>query len=282
MNQDFMVRYEMGTFGAICGLAREVLDEEDYNPQLVKLDEEDIRGSLLTKIGAEFLSMNAKVDIRERGGVYNIMEGWGFEVCVLKIGDTVTDKVAFERKSGDFFSSVFDKKIFKQMHEIKHTHPLAFLVIDRPIEDLFQEAATRKISENAVIGALASCAVRGFPPLFLDNKDWTTRFMNAVVLKAKDSRNRDAEYDSLRGVKSSVDLIEHMLYRLPGFGGKAVNIIRPHVETLEEALDLIYRIPDMDNQERKEKGFSKIRAKCEKLKPLIRKEQQVSSIENKM
>lgn len=270
METDFIARYKMGTFGALCGLARETLEEEEYNPMNIELDKDDLRKSLLMKVGAEFLSANAKVDIRERGGVYNLMEEWGFEVCVLDVGDTISNNVGFERKSGDFFSSVFDRKIFKQMHEVKTNYPYAYLVIDRPIEDLFREAATRKISENAVIGALASCTVRGFPPLFMDNKSWATKLMNAVVVKAKDGRNRVDEYDALRGVDSSPDMITHVLYRLPGFGSKAVDIIRPHVNSLEEAFDLIYRIPDMDKQEMKEKGFSKIRAKCLKLRDIIR------------
>ena len=90
-------------------------------------------------------------------------------------------KCSLRKKIGDFYSSVFNRKLFNQLHEIRNNYPNAYLVIDRPFEDLMMEAEKRRISENAVLGALASCAVRGFLPLFLDNKHWSAMLMNSIL-----------------------------------------------------------------------------------------------------
>lgn len=164
------------------------------------------------------------------------------------------------------------------MHEIKRDFPFAFLVIDRPLDDLFREAATRKISENSVFGALASCCVRGFPPLFMDNKVWATTLMNAVARKTMDGRNRFEEYDGLRETGRSSNMIEHLLLRLPNFGRKAVEIVMANNKdgSLQDALDLICRVPEMEKDELKKTGFSKIRAKCIKAKKLIKEPQEAN------
>jgi len=254
---------KMGSFGQLVSYARRMnfklnLAELDYADS----DNEDI--FMLAKIGECWLEANPRVDTRERGGVFNIMEEMGFEVCVLETGDVVAGSAGFERKSGDFFSSVFDRRIFKQMHELKITYPNAFLVIDRNFEDLLAEAATRKISENAVFGALASCCIRGFPPIFADNKVWATKLMNAVSRKSIDGRNRDDEYDALRGARHSSNMVENMLFRFPNFGANAVQTIMANINggSLQDAFNLICSVESMSKAELKETGLSKIRKKC--------------------
>ena len=276
MTDEYRKILKMGSFGQLVSYARRM----DFKLNLAELDNVDGDNEdiiMLAKIGEEWLNANPKVDMRERAGVFNIMEEWGFEVVVLDVGDVVTKHAGFERKSGDFFSSVFDRRIFKQMHEIKRDFPHAFLVIDRPLDDLFREAATRKISENSVFGALASCCVRGFPPLFMDNKIWATTLMNAISRKTMDGRNRADEYDGLRGTAGSSNMVEHVLLRLPNFGGKAVSIIMENINggSLQDAFNLICSVPEMDKAELKETGLSKIRAKCIKAKKLITEPQVV-------
>jgi len=263
MDEEYERVLKMGSFGQLVSYARRM--EFTLNPtelNNVDGDNEDI--IMLAKIGECWLKANARVDVRERGGVFNIMEEMGFEVCVLSVGDVVTNTVGFERKSGDFFTSVFDRRIFKQMHELKQSFPHAFLVVDRPFEDLLREAATRKISENAVFGALASCCIRGFPPIFADNKAWATQLMNAVARKSVDGRNRADEYDPLRGARSSVNMVETMLFRLPNFGSNAVRIIMENINggSLQDAFNLICEVGTFDKETLKATGLSKIRKKC--------------------
>ena len=261
MSEGYKV-FKMGNLGQKCGYTRQLIKTATFDLHSTRYDEENEIESFLMKIGAEFLELKAIVDVRERGGMFNLMEDLGFEVRTLGVGDVVSKNVAFERKSGDFYSSVFNRKLFSQLYEIRSNYPNAYLVIDRPFEDLMMEAAKRKISENAVIGALASCAVRGFPPLFLDNKHWSALLMNAIVLKSKDGRDRKDEYDPMREAPSSDDIAMHVLMRFPKLGHNAASIIMKNCDTLEGAFELIKSVKGMTKAELKSTELSKCRAVC--------------------
>lgn len=268
--------FKIGNLGQKCGYTRKLLENANFDTNSIQFDENDEIKSFLMKIGAEFLELKAVVDVRERGGMFNLMEEMGFEVRTLSVGDVVSKNVAFERKSGDFYSSVFNRKLFNQLHEIRNNYPNAYLVIDRPFEDLMMEAVKRRISENAVIGALASCAVRGFPPLFLDNKHWSAMLMNSIIMKTKDGRNRKEEYDPMRDAPSSDDIAMHVLMRFPKLGYNAASIIMKNAKSLNEAFELIKRVKDMSKEELKETGLSKCKAVCIQTAELLARESEVN------
>jgi ERCC4-type nuclease len=262
--------FKIGSLGMKCGLTRKLMEDLDYDIKSIQMDKENPIDSLLKSIGYDFIQMKAVVDHRERAGMYQLMEELGFEVRALDIGDATTTSTAFERKSGDWFSSIFDRKLFKQLHEIKENFPNAFLVVDRPVEDLFREAAKRNISENAVIGGIASCAARGFPPMFLDNKIWCSKIMSSITLKAKDNRDRHDEYDPMRHAPSSQDINLNVLMRFPRMGWKCANQIMKHASNLEEAFKVIKSVESMSKEKLKETGLSRHRAICINTANLIR------------
>jgi ERCC4-type nuclease len=262
MKSDLRTICLAGNLGMKCATTRKLMAKMDISTPVVNFDEDNPLDSLLKSIGAEFLEMKAMVDIRERAGMYQLMEELGFEVITLTVGDTVTHNVAFERKSGDWFSSLFGRKLFKQLHEIKENYPHSFLVVDRPLEDLFREAAKRKISNNAVIGGIASCVARGFPPMFLDNKEVCGKMMNAVALKLKDSRKRHDEYDPTREAPTSADVNLNILMRFPKMGWKAANTVMENCNNLNEAFDLLRRVETMEKDELKTTGLSRFRKVC--------------------
>lgn len=150
-----------------------------------------------------------KVDHRELDLMKQLMSEIGFQVykinkddekegIELEVGDyeqeisPTGEKIVVERKSEDFLPSVFSKHLDEQLADIVSDEKVVtgFLIIDKTLDDLIAMAHERDISENVVYGAIASLALKGFPPIFCGD---VINFRNVVAKifeKGRDGKER--------------------------------------------------------------------------------------------
>ena len=163
---------------------------------------------LLRQIGYMLLHKSPKVDHREWEKMQQLMHDIGFQIfkinkngeregIELKVSDysqKLKDghKVVVERKSNDFFSSIFDGRLFEQISDISDDENIiiGFLIIDKSLSDLLSMARENNISENVVFGTLASCCLRGYPPIFTDNIDNFSKIVDKIFEKSYDGKER--------------------------------------------------------------------------------------------
>ena len=149
-----------------------------------------------------------KVDHREWEKIQQLMHDIGFQIfkinkdgeregIELKVSDysqKLKDghEVVVERKSNDFFSSIFDGRLFEQISDISDDENIiiGFLIIDKSLSDLLSMARENNISENVVFGTLASCCLRGYPPIFTDNIDNFSKIVDKIFEKSYDGKER--------------------------------------------------------------------------------------------
>lgn len=148
--------------------------------------------SLLKAIGQYHLDHPMRVDHREHWTMVEWARELGWEVSHLETGsgDYRSERVAFERKEGDFSPSVYDRRLARQLTAMREAAEFSFLVITRSWEDVKEDLAKRGVSEEVLIGIVASCCVSGYPPLFIPNGFDATRLMQRIALKADDDRHR--------------------------------------------------------------------------------------------
>lgn len=163
---------------------------------------------LFARVGRMMLEKSPKVDHREYVKMKHLMSEIGFQV--VKLDDNGEDvgveldagdysqrvrdgrEVVVERKSDDFFSSVFDGRIFNQLAEISENGNIlcGFLILDKSINDLLNTAKEMNISENVVFGSLASCCLRGYPPVFVGDMTNFRKLVESIFNKAYDGKDR--------------------------------------------------------------------------------------------
>jgi Fanconi anemia group M protein len=126
----------------------------------------------------------------------------------LEIGDYLINNTIIERKTySDFLSSIFNKRLFKQLEEIKK-YPNYFLLIegnDREITDKLKRAA-----KGMILSVLLSYKI---PILLTKNEEETAQFLQLLA-------NKKEKADiSLRMKKTVKDKREYQQFILEGFPG---------------------------------------------------------------
>ena len=148
------------------------------------------------------------VDHRELDLMKQLMSEIGFKVykinkdgeekgIELEAGDYEQElssgkKVVIERKSDDFLPSVFSKHLDEQLSDIVNNDMIVagFLIIDKSLDDLIAMAIERDISQNVVYGAIASCCLKGFPPVFCGDIINFRNLVRRIFEKGRDGKER--------------------------------------------------------------------------------------------
>ena len=171
-------------------------------PELVNL--------IWSQIGYLMWKKSPKVDHREWSRMKQLMNDIGFQVfkinkdgeeegLELSVGDyeqSLPDgkngKIVVERKSDDFLSSIFSGHLDEQLSNIVNDENIitGFLILDKSLDDLLMMAKERDISENVVYGAIASCCLKGFVPLFAGSMENFRDIVNKIFEKAYDGKDR--------------------------------------------------------------------------------------------
>ena len=134
---------------------------------------------------------------------------------VLDVGDIVVDeKICFEHKQPtDFISSLFDGRLFRQIHEMQDNYQYFYIIVSGNIKDIININPEKY---DHIIGAISSCFVRGCPVIFVDN--YVIMF---DLIKKLSSKLTDGKLRTKPIQKSSVkDEKLRLICSLPGISEK--------------------------------------------------------------
>lgn len=135
--------------------------------------------------------------------------------ALLNVGDIVIDdKVCFEHKQpADFISSLFDGRLFRQIHEMEDNYKHFYIIISGNITDIINIVPEKY---EHIIGAISSCFVRGCPVIFTDNY-----IIMCNLIKKLSSKHTDGRIRTKPIRKSSiVDEKLRLICSLPGISEK--------------------------------------------------------------
>lgn len=157
------------------------------------------------------------VDHREKNSLVIselINLGMDLEFKQLKVADFISKEIAIERKTvSDFISSILDKRIFRQLEEIKQ-YPKYFLIVEGIEEQELYNDRPEGINGNAIRGMILSIILKYQVPIIFtkDEKD-TAIFISILARKQK------KEHFALNPKKKSMNSKEQKQYILEGFPG---------------------------------------------------------------
>ena len=161
-------------------------------------------------------------DEREKAsGVPDVLNELGFRVefAQLQVGDYVlSHRTAIERKSlGDFVSSIYDGRIFKQVSELSSKFPRPILLVEGNVAD------DEKVAENPTIfyGVLASLITAyGVFTIFTDNYLNSALAIKLLMEHLADERGKGPLIT--KPIKSQEPSLQQLYFisALPGIGMK--------------------------------------------------------------
>jgi len=214
---------------------------KSIQPLLLKREDE-LSHKELIRIGRTIHRANKMMDYREES-MFDYMEQLGFQICVLHMGDYKLGKVcAIERKETDFLT--FDGRMFRQLSEIREYYEYAFLLVTKPFSELRTELIkikTKKVlrlfkngdidvdefgervkklydyANNYLCGLIGSLCDRGFPPIFLPDKEMGAKTIDRILMKFYDNTDRSVYFNPIIE-KTDDDILMSLLMLFQGVG----------------------------------------------------------------
>jgi Fanconi anemia group M protein len=186
--------------------------------------------------------MKIIVDTRERKSGITIdlaKKGFDVEVKQLLSADFIIktkDKsgkihtVGIEKKTQlDFLNSIMDKRILKQLLELKKNFTMQLLIIegDRNIYTL------RNFHPNAIRGMLASIAIDFQIPILYTKTSKDTASLLSVIAKRLDKPTKHFSLLPKRKAPTLKEQQEYLVETLPGVGPKLAKSLLKHFKTIK-------------------------------------------------
>lgn len=158
------------------------------------------------------------VDTREvRSQVVNELRQMecSIEEQSLQVGDfIVSDRIGIERKTvDDFLSSIFDKRLFKQLDNMSCAYEKPILVIEGA-DSLYSK---RDIHPNVIRGVLSSIAVDLSVPMIWSRSERDSALI--IYWMAKREQKENKRNVTVRGQKKPKSLKERQLFLVSGLPG---------------------------------------------------------------
>lgn len=191
------------------------------------------------------------------------------EFTTLDVGDYADPEHGFavERKSDDFIPEVFGGALFQKLSELAQ-FPNSALVVDISLEeclrrqrrwvysrkDLSQPEKGKEWNKQrvAIMGAIASCWKRGFPPQFFTSKKEAAEFIVRAYYKAKDGKDRRL-VTAVRPKATQKDKALNILLAFPYVGTKTAEALLEECDNLTEIFGLLKDLfvePDKERMRR--------------------------------
>lgn len=132
----------------------------------------------------------------------------------LKVADYIVKGVAIERKTvQDFISSMINKRLLKQLEELKQYKENLLLIEGIYEQELYGDSENFGVHPNSIRGFLISIILKyKIPIIFTKNYEDTARFISVLT-------KRKSREVSLNVNKKSLDKKERMQFILEGFPG---------------------------------------------------------------
>jgi len=149
-------------------------------------------------------------DYREKNSlVISELSALGAEVQIknLQVADFLIQNTAVERKTAsDFISSMINKRLFRQLEEIKQ-YPQHFLLIEGNLQE--QPFTNQNALRGFILSIIQDYKV---PIIYSENEKESALFLYLLAKKSKNS-------DSIRANKKILSKKEQLQYILEGFPG---------------------------------------------------------------
>ncbi|HPD81477.1 MAG TPA: ERCC4 domain-containing protein [Candidatus Pacearchaeota archaeon] len=162
------------------------------------------------------------IDYREKNSLiasHLIKLGIEVEFKELKIGDYIVRNIVIERKTvSDFISSMINKRLLKQIEELKQ-YPNKLLIVEGISEKELYSSSEKEggMNPNAIRGFLLSILLKHkIPVLFTKNSEDTAKFMNILFKKKEKEINLNAKKKTL----SKKEQLQFIIESFPGIGPK--------------------------------------------------------------
>jgi len=155
------------------------------------------------------------IDYREKNSlVPAILHRLGFEIEMkeLKVADYIINEIAIERKTvDDFLSSIIDKRLEKQIEELKQYEKKLIILEGYEEKPLYHKNS--RINENAIRGMLLSITLKhNIPIIMTKNPEDTAIFINVLA-------NKKDNLKSINPNKKIINEEERAEYILESFEG---------------------------------------------------------------
>jgi len=156
------------------------------------------------------------------------------ESVQLDVGDyLISERVGVERKEAeDFLASLMDGRLFQQARSLRRAYQSPLMILEG--EDLFSR---RRISEDAIYGALASITVDFGIPIISTKDDRETAQVLLAVAKREAAEGR---IPGIRGEKGTMMLQERQQFiieGLPNISGVIAQRLLAHFGSVSSVLE---------------------------------------------
>jgi len=159
------------------------------------------------------------IDTRERSIIPEELEQrYGIECKreTLQVGDYHFSNIGIEVKTIlDFYNSIINKRIWKQLFSLKNTYPRPILIIIGRIPLLIDQESILK--RRVIVGALSSILLSlNIPILFTDNEKDTAYIISALYTKS--NKKGERPLPPKKYTISIREIRENILYQIPRLG----------------------------------------------------------------
>jgi Fanconi anemia group M protein len=169
------------------------------------------------------------VDFREKSSLVPselIKFGLNVEFQNLKVGDYIVKNHVIERKTAsDFVFSMINKRLFKQIEEIKQ-FPNYLLIIEGNLENIEQ-----KINPNAIKGLILSITIKyKIPIIFSKDPLETAEYINIISKKKETEKSLNITKRNL----TKKEELQFILESFPKIGPKTAKKLLEKFKSLEK------------------------------------------------
>ena len=190
---------------------------------------------------------NEKISLDKIG---NLDFGSNVKFVQLEVGDYADPKHGFavERKSDDFWPEIDNGNLFAKLQELSQ-YPLSYLIIDKSLEQVRRDIRIRVFNKPRLTGsqkqlelrrrmmrlngAIASCCLRGYPPIFCDDKKVAAQLIVRLYYKARDKKDRTM-ITATRPTATHKDRAMQVLMSYPLIAEKTAEKLLTHYGSIKE------------------------------------------------
>lgn len=148
-------------------------------------------------------------------------EGISVEMKQLQVADYLISKdIAVERKTvNDFIASMLNKRLFKQLSDLKENYAKPLLIIEGIEEqDLYKSERHPKLHANAIRGMILSILLEfSIPVIFTKDYVDTAQFL-VLLAKRQEKPSREISLKAKRRAFSLAEQQRFVIESLPGVG----------------------------------------------------------------
>ncbi len=151
----------------------------------------------------------------------------------LKVADFIVKNVAIERKTiNDFISSMINKRLIRQLNEIKQYPNYLLLIEGLDENDLYDNKIN--VHPNAIRGFLLSILLEfQVPIIFTKNAEDTAKFIQILAKKQK----KEISLRPSKIAKSKNQQLQFILEGFPGIGPKTAKKLLSHYKTIQNIIN---------------------------------------------